>query len=139
MAEAPLTRKSSPADERGRLLAEIEASRRRLAGNLSEFGHAMNVRERISEAVRRHPALWIGGAVAAGLLIAKAVIPSRLSRRSARDDHSAVTAAKRSFFLGLLGFAGKQILRFSEPALKRLAQREIERWSQNRSAFESKK
>jgi hypothetical protein len=139
MAETPLTRKPSPAEERSRLLAEIEASRRRLAGNLSEFGHAVNVRERIGDAIGRHPALWIGGALAAGLVLAKAVLPSRRRRLSAGDDHGAVTAAKRSLFLGLLGFAGKQILRLSEPTLKRLAQQEIERWSQNRSTFDSKK
>ena len=139
MAETPLTRKSNPAEERRRLLAEIEASRRRLAGNLSEFGHAVNVRERIGDAIGRHPALWIGGALGAGLLLAKTILPSRRRRLSARDDHGAVTAAKRSLFLGLLGFAGKQILRLSEPTLKRLAQREIERWSQNRSTFDSKK
>lgn len=117
--------------QRERLVREIAESRQRLAGDLSGLGHAVNVRERLQDSVRRHPAWWVGGGLLAGWLVARIAVPSRRSRRGTVDA-SMATAAKRSLFLGLLGIAGKQILRLSEPALTRLAQQEFDRWTQAR-------
>ncbi|MCB1230950.1 MAG: hypothetical protein KDN19_11815 [Verrucomicrobiae bacterium] len=113
-------------NERARLRRELSESRRQLSGDLSELGHAMNVRERLQDAVRRHPAWWIGGGLVGGVILANLLrLPSR--DRHSRDN-GAADSVKPSLFLGLLGIAGKQILRLSEPALKRYAQQEIERW-----------
>lgn len=118
--------------ERQRLLREIEASRRRLAGDLSGFGHAVNLRERLHQSVSRHPAWWLGGGLLAGWALSKLVAPGR-RRPGAKTGADLAGAARHSLFLGLLGLAAKQILRLSEPALKRLAQQEIERWLLARS------
>ncbi|MBL9151717.1 MAG: hypothetical protein JNK37_04515 [Verrucomicrobiales bacterium] len=132
MAETPSSRKLSPPDERARLLREIEASRRRLAGELDGLGQAVNVRDRLAASVRRHPGRWLGGGLLAGILLSRTLLPTRRSRRDRIADSSMATAAQRSLFLGLLGFAGKQILRLSEPALTRLARQEIDRWTRGR-------
>lgn len=134
MAEAPPPRKLSPTDERARLLREIESSRRRLAGDLNGLGQAVNVRDRVLASVRQHPARWIGGGLLAGLVLSRTLLPGRRSRRDRLAEAGMAQAAKRSLFLGLLGFAGKQILRLSEPALTRLARQEIERWTRERPA-----
>lgn len=131
MAETSPPRKLSRLEERQRLLREIETSRRQLAVDLSGLGQAVNVRQHFRDAVSSHPAWWIAGGLVVGLALAKIAVPSRRTKRGTVEAGMA-TAAKRSLFLGLLGFAGKQILRLSEPALTRLAQQELERWSQSR-------
>lgn len=112
--------------ERARLRRELAESRRHLSEDVSGLGHAMNVGERLQDSVRRHPALWIGGGLLGGLAL------SSMLRLPGRDQKSGAGGAaeqvKRSLFLGLLGIAGKQILRLSEPALKRYAEQEIERF-----------
>ncbi len=119
--------------ERERLLRELEETRRQLSGELSHLGHAVNVGERLQDAVRRNPAWWIGGSIAGGILLANLLRGP--SRRKGRSTTALDSPVKQSLFLGLLGIAGKQILRLSEPALKRYAQQEIERWMQGRSPF----
>ncbi|MCB1065458.1 MAG: hypothetical protein KDN20_21395 [Verrucomicrobiae bacterium] len=118
--------------ERARLLRELAESRRQLSGELSDLGHAVNLRERLQDAVRKHPAWWIGGSLAGGLLLANLLRPSRGGKR--RMETALGDPVKRSLFLGLLGIAGKQILRLSEPALKRYAEQEVQRWMQGRSS-----
>lgn len=135
MAEATPPVKPSPAGERQRLLQEIEWSRRQLAADFSDLGQAVNVRERFRDAIRKHPAWWLGGGIVAGLALATLIAsPGRRSRGRKGDDTGMLGTAKRSLFLGLLGFAGKQILHFSEPALKHFAQQHIESWIESRSS-----
>lgn len=116
--------------ERARLRRELADSRRRLSGEVVDLGHAVNVRERLRDAVRRHPAWWIGGGLIGGVLLANLVRSPR--KKPVKGDTDLSRSVKSSLFLGLLGIAGKQILRLSEPALKRYAQREIERWMELR-------
>ncbi len=113
-------------NERARLRRELAESRRHLTRDLSELGHAVDVRERLRDSVRRHPAVWIGGGLLAGIALSSLLQIPAPRRRSGEKDASG--SMKRSLFLGLLGIAGKQILRLSEPALKRYAQQEIDRW-----------
>lgn len=116
--------------ERTRLLRELAESRRQLSGELSDLGHAVNLRERLQDAVRKNPAWWIGGSVAGGLLLANLLRSPSGGKR--RTENALGDPVKRSLFLGLLGIAGKQILRLSEPALKRYAEQEVQRWMNGR-------
>ncbi len=116
--------------ERARLRRELADSRRRLSGEVVDLGHAVDVRERLRDAVRRHPAWWIGGGLIGGVLLANLLRGSR--KNSDKGTTELSRSVKSSLFLGLLGIAGKQILRLTEPTLKRYAQREIERWMESR-------
>lgn len=121
-----------PESERVRLRRELAESRRKLSGDVVDLGHAVDVRERLRGSVRRHPEWWIGGGLIGGLILANLLQRPQSKSGGKKDDLPA--PVKSSLFLGLLGIAGKQILRLSEPALKRYAQQEIDRWAQSRGA-----
>lgn len=120
--------------ERALLLEELEQSRRQLDKDLSDLSHAVNVRERLADSVRRHPSWWVAGALAGGFLVATLAGSSSLrGRKRRRGGESAGELARQSIFLGLLGGAGKQILRLAEPMLVRYAKQEIERFVDSRT------
>lgn len=120
--------------ERARMLEELELSRRQLDGDLEDLSHAVNVRERLADSVRRHPSWWVAGALAGGFLVASLAGSSSRGRRGKKQrDDSVADLARQSIFLGLLGSAGKQILRVAEPMLVRYAKQEMERFIASRT------
>lgn len=124
MAERPETaslNRPGSGDDRARLAAQLDLARSRLTGDLSGFGDAVNITQRFQDSVRRNPGLWIGGGIAAGLLAASLL-------RSPGAKTSAPRHASKSLFLGLLGLAGKEILRLSGPAISRIARENVDRW-----------
>ena len=108
--------------EHNELIAELERNRAQVSGDLAEFGESVNFSHRFQDSVREHPAWWIGGGVLGGIILSRLLIPQ--GRRGEEKGKS----LKSSAFLGLLGFAAKEILRFSTPALKQAAGHQLEKW-----------
>ena len=81
--------------ERALLLEELEQSRQQLDDDLSDLGHAVNVRERLADSVRQHPTWWVAGALAGGFLVATlAGSSSRRDRKEKKEGDSAASAVR---------------------------------------------
>lgn len=111
-------------EERERLLRELRRSRSSVSRGLSGISHAFDVRERIERSVRFHPVWWIGGAAAAGLLLA-GLTNRRPGRKGEETRRSPIGAAA----LGVAGPMLKNVFKFLVPALRLFALRQLTKWT----------
>jgi len=102
-------------DERkAELTADLARSRTQLTGNWHGLRHDLNVAARARRAFSRHPAVWIGGAVLLGLLIAR--LPLRRKKASIPRKKAEATVEKVEK-AGLLLVALKFAFNLARPAL----------------------
>ncbi|MDF1858668.1 MAG: hypothetical protein P1U87_00560 [Verrucomicrobiales bacterium] len=109
--------------ERERLLEEVHRSRSELQGGLSDTRKAVDFSSRIEASMKKNLLWWIGGSLAAGIVIASA------TGRSSEDQEAGGKNRKtgissNAFFKSLLKLGGL-LLSFSGPLLKTFLTREI--------------
>lgn len=82
-------------------LEDIEAARASLAQHAALAAEEWNPRAVITRSISKHSAMWLGGAVVAGLAVIKLVWPSNHSNN--RRDNFNAKAKNRGLFTLLLG------------------------------------
>lgn len=113
----------NPSTDKSALLLRVASTRVALASDLEGLGNAFDVPSRLRSSFRLHPLAWVGGAVAVGAAAAS------LFRR---DGKGGGLAKWRPLVLGSLGFLGNRALSLSLPALRDLAETELNRWLERR-------
>lgn len=128
MARRPTTPTLS---KRELLIAKLDQSRLQINQDASQLGDILNVSRKLEATFHAYRYWWIGGGIVAGLLAAKNLLtPFRSS--SSTSDHEKKSASNRNGTLfGLLGIAGKQIIRLSKPVLRKAVEKEFEQWLSN--------
>jgi hypothetical protein len=116
----------SRAEERERLLRNLERSRRKLDRRISNVSHSLDVSERIGRSVKDNAGVWIGGGVLAGMLLAF-LTATRGGSRSDEDDGTRrgrgdLTVSR------LFGPIIEHVVPLLFPAFQALAIRGIEHW-----------
>ncbi len=116
--------------DREALIAELARSRAGLARQADRLGGKINVPERIQTNFQDHLIMWLGGSLAAGFLISK-FLPITIRTKGGSKEKGKSGALQNlaaSTIFGLLGIAGKQILRHYMPDLKNLALKQLDSW-----------
>ncbi|MBN8419925.1 MAG: hypothetical protein J0L73_13485 [Verrucomicrobia bacterium] len=95
-------------------LHDLEEARGSLAYHASHAAEEWSPKAIITRSVHKHRALWIGGAAVAGLVLIKAVLPSR---DSSRHHEASLSGAQRSGLFALLlspliGLARKSLMSY---------------------------
>lgn len=87
------------------LSAELDRARAKLSRNMAEFRRDIDVPAHVSKAVRQNKTLWLSGAAALGLIIAK--LPSRKKKVyvDSRTNKKVKEAEKASMVLALAKLA----------------------------------
>ncbi|MDC0258925.1 hypothetical protein OAK43_01695 [Verrucomicrobiales bacterium] len=115
-----------PNPEKEALLRSLETSRRQISGDVGEVGHRLNVPERFRQSVSENSFKWIGGCIAVG--VAMAIVSPAFFRRRPSKAEKTKRGIMGTAFLGLIGIAGKQILRASLPSIQKVAQDGLQQW-----------
>lgn len=95
-------------------LHDLEEARGSLAYHASHAAEEWSPKAIITRSVHKHRALWIGGAAVAGLVLIKAILPSR---GSSRHHEASLSGAQRSGLFALLlspliGLARKSLMSY---------------------------
>jgi hypothetical protein len=121
-----------PPDDKAELLAQIAASRARLAaaaGGLRDAGEgvkrSLDVPARVSDSFRKHRPAWLGGAALLGILLSK--LPARKKTVYVDRDNGELLgkAAKAGFAWG----AVKTIAGLARPLLSEIALTRFTDWA----------
>ncbi len=116
--------------KREQLIAKLDQSRLQINRDASQLGDILNVSRKLEASFHAYRYWWIGGGVLAGLLVAKNLLsPFRSS--SASDHEEKPPSDRKGTLFGLLGIAGKQIIRLSKPVLRKAVEKEFEQWFAN--------
>jgi len=127
----PPTEIMSRSREKEALIAELEAQRSRVGNDLDGLGDSLDFQQRFQDSVREHPGWWIGGGLAAGMILSRLMVTSR-PREKGKDEPKKSSFRPSPAFFGLLGIAAKEIIRFSTPTLKQVASEQLEKWINER-------
>jgi hypothetical protein len=92
-------------DRKAELIAQLARARQQIDSSGIQVRHALDVPARVRGSFRKHGALWIGGAVIAGVVIAKF---ARRPRAVSAGKKSSDDAVKKAGVAGLL-VAGAKI------------------------------
>ncbi len=121
-------KQTSPAlDSRQELIAALNQSRNRLTRDAAMLGDALNVSRKLEASFHTYRYWWIGGGLLAGLVMAKSLLFPLHSKPEPADTEKP-SPTRSHTLLGLLGIAGKQIIRWSKPALRKAMEKEVEQW-----------
>jgi len=112
---------------RQELVTALDQSRARIARDASLLGDTLNVTRKLEASFHTYRYWWIGGGILAGLLLAKNLLSPLRSKSQSSDEKKSSSFGSGPLF-GLLGSAGKQIIRMSRPVLRKAAEKEIEKW-----------
>ena len=121
----------SRSKEKEALIAELEAQRSRVGDDLGGLGDSLDFQQRFRDSVREHPGWWVGGGLAAGMILSRLMLTSR-PRKKGKDDPKKAGLRPSPAFFGLLGIAAKEIIRLSTPTLKQVASEQLEKWINER-------
>jgi hypothetical protein len=126
-------KQASPAlNSRQDLILALDRSRSRVARDAALLGDSLNVSRKLEASFHTYRYWWIGGGLLTGLFIAKNLLDSLRSKSNPPDGEKSSSVGSRTLF-GLLGIAGKQIIRLSKPVLKKAMEKEVEQWLTNLS------
>jgi hypothetical protein len=92
------------------LKEEITASRESVARHLSNLRYELDVPQKIRRSVRRQPVLWIGGAIAIGVIVAALSHGRKIIKVAAKSAKPQKDVLAMGFALGALKIAA-QILK----------------------------
>ncbi|MDR3406654.1 MAG: hypothetical protein P4L99_29485 [Chthoniobacter sp.] len=97
-------------DERkAELIAALAHSRTHITGNVHALGRDLDFASRARRTFKTHPAVWIGGAVLLGLVIARLPLrrktPSAIPRKSKHAEPTIEKVEKAGLLLGALKIA----------------------------------
>lgn len=123
---------SPPLNNRQELIDALDKSRGRVARDAALLGDSLNVSRKLEASFHTYRYWWIGGGLLTGLFMAKSLLAPLHSKSDSPDEKKTSSAGSRTLF-GLLGIAGKQIIRLSKPVLKKTLEKEIEQWLTNLS------
>lgn len=129
-----MARKQTPPalSERQELIATLDHSRLQITQDAAQLGDALNVSRKLEASFHAYRYWWIGGGILAGLLVAKNLFTPLRKQKGGFDEKKASSERSGALF-GLLGIAGRQIIRLSRPLLKRVLEKEVEQWLSNLS------
>lgn len=99
------------------LIEALERGRQSIARDTAEFKDRINPGKRLNENIQRHAAVWIGGALFSGFLLAKTV--TILAHRPKKTD-SVKEKGKKFALLPLLFGLFRIALPFIKPALTQM-------------------
>lgn len=121
---------SSRLNQKQELIASLDRSRSRIAKDTSQLGDALNVTRKLEASFHTYRYWWIGGGLLTGLFLAKNLLTPLFPKSSSPDEKKSSPNESNALF-GLIGIAGKQIIRMIRPVLKKAAEKEIEQWVAN--------
>ncbi len=127
-----MARKQTPPalSQREKLLTNLDRSRLQITRDAAQLGDALNVSRKLEASFHAYRYWWIGGGILAGLFVAKNLL-TPLQGRSREDNEKKTSSSGSRTLLGLLGIAGRQIIRLSRPVLKKAVEKEVEQWIAN--------
>lgn len=109
-------------DDKAELILELAKARNAISANVTGLRHDLDFPTRAKRAFKKHPALWLGAAAVAGLVIARVVgRPKEVVKVkvfSKKDEDSPVEKAGKA---GLVLGALKVAFDLARPALMRYA------------------
>lgn len=114
-------------NQRQELVAALDRSRSRIADDASQLGDALNVTRKLEASFHTYRYWWIGGGLLTGLFLAKNLLTPLHPKTSPSNEKKSSSDSSSTLF-GLLGIAGKQIIRMIRPMLKKAAEKEVEKW-----------
>ncbi|MEI6350519.1 MAG: hypothetical protein WCP06_05370 [Verrucomicrobiota bacterium] len=111
----------SAANRKSELIAELERSRRELAGNIRGVRHDVDVTSHFRHAFAQRKTVWIAGAAVIGWLLAR--LPGRKARvaRPGKELEKRKESQRSAFLFTLLNLA----ITVAKPALTALASKKI--------------
>ena len=92
------------------LKEEIRVSRESVARNLGNLRYELDVPRKVRQSVRRQPVLWIGGAIAIGVIVAALSHGRKIVKVAAKSAKPQKDVLAMGFALGALKIAA-QILK----------------------------
>ncbi len=116
--------------QRQQLVADLDQSRTRISADAAQLGDALNVTRKLEASFHTYRYWWIGGGVLTGLFLAKNLLTPLFPKSGPLNEEKPSSGNSNALF-GLLGIAGKQILRMVRPVLKKAAEKEVEQWVSN--------
>lgn len=124
-------KQTSPAlNSRQDLIVALDRSRSRVARDAALLGDSLNVSRKLEASFHTYRYWWIGGGLLTGLFMAKSLLAPLRSKSNSPEGEQPSSVGSRTL-LGLLGIAGKQIIRLSKPVLKKALEKEVEQWIAN--------
>jgi hypothetical protein len=116
-------------DRKAQLIARLALARTQLGTRGGEVRAALDFPARFRSGFQRHAALWLGGAVLGGVLLAK--LPART--RQVRVDAAGVPlAARKAARTGFALAAAKVAFDLARPFLLKLAMERLRPWLERR-------
>jgi len=116
-------------DAKAELIARLARARAQLDRSGGEVRAALDVPARIRAGFQRHAWAWLGGAILAGVVIAK--LPPR-TRKVRVDVKGEPVAAKAAATTGLALAIGKIAFDLARPVLLRMAMEKLRPWIERR-------
>jgi len=116
--------------QRQELVSSLDRSRNRITADASQLGDALNVTRKLEASFHTYRYWWIGGGILTGLFLVKNLLTPLFPKSSDSSDKKTASDDSKPLF-GLLGIAGKQIIRMIRPVLKKAAEKEVEQWVSN--------
>jgi hypothetical protein len=113
------------------LVAALARSRSALAQDVRSLRAEVDVPAKVNRVVRRHPAIWLGGAAALGWILAgpktrtRTVVKRSGRSGGGRSEAPVEKAAKRTGFLALLFALVRVLFPIFKPTLSALAARAL--------------